>query len=302
MIRTIGRAKINLWLAVVGRRPDGYHELESVMQSISLADELTITPAEHSEVSIRWAEGLDGPVPQAPDIVQRTVAAARLRCPERPSIVVEKRIPVGAGLGGASADAAAALVGLEVLESCEPAGRLPVAELAGRLGADVPFCLRGGVALATGIGDRLTPLACPATLWWVIGISGAALATVKVYQRFDELVPQGGRPSGNGRPAGSTAALVNALSTGDFDGVAANLANDLEIAAFDLMPELRDLKRAMTEGGALGSIMTGSGSAIIGLCRDREHASSVAGRMRRRFDRVEVVSGTPAGAEVLQQS
>lgn len=299
MIRTIGRAKVNLWLAIVGRRPDGYHDIETVMQSISLADELTITPAEHSEVSIRWADGLEGPVPTAPDIVQRTVAAARLQRPERPSITVEKRIPVGAGLGGASADAAAALVGLARLESRDPERSLPVEVLAGRLGADVPFCLQGGVALATGIGDRLTPLVCPSTLWWVIGISDAALATAKVYQRYDELVPQGGRPSGNGQPAGTTAALANALSAGDLDGIAANLANDLEIAAFDLMPELKGLKQAMVESGALGAIMTGSGSAIIGLCRDEEHAHRVASRAERRFQRVEVVSGTPAGAEVL---
>jgi 4-diphosphocytidyl-2-C-methyl-D-erythritol kinase len=299
VIRTIGRAKVNLWLAIVGRRPDGYHDIESVMQSISLADELTIEPAEHSEVSIRWAEGLEGPVPAAPDIVQRTVAAARLQCSERPSITVEKRIPVGAGLGGASADAAAALVGLQQLEGPECAGSLDVDELAKRLGADVPFCLRGGVALATGIGDRLEPISTPSSLWWVIGISDAVLSTVKVYQHYDELVPLGGRPSGNGRPPGTTAALINALSRGDIEAVAANLANDLEIAAFDLMPRLRELKEAMAASGSLGAIMTGSGSAIIGLCRDEQHARAVAERAREHFSRIEVARGTPAGAELL---
>ncbi len=300
MIKVLGRAKVNLWLAIVGRRPDGYHELETVMQSISLADTLTIEPAEHSEVTIRWADNLDGPVPAAPDIVQRTVAAARLKCAERPSITVEKRIPVGAGLGGASADAAAALVGLTRLEGPECEGSLDVDTLARQLGADVPFCLRGGVALATGVGDRLRPLSSPATLWWVIGISEAALSTVKVYQHYDEMVPTGGRPSGNGRPAGSAAALANALASGDIAAVAANLANDLEIAAFDLMPGLRELKGAMLDAGALGAIMTGSGSAIIGLCRDEAHAGRVAGSAVGSFARVEVVSGTPSGAELIQ--
>jgi 4-diphosphocytidyl-2-C-methyl-D-erythritol kinase len=300
VIKVLGRAKVNLWLAIVGRRPDGYHELETVMQSISLADTLTIEPAEHSEVTIRWADNLDGPVPAAPDIVQRTVAAARLKCAERPSITVEKRIPVGAGLGGASADAAAALVGLTRLEGPECEGSLDVDTLARQLGADVPFCLRGGVALATGVGDRLRPLSSPATLWWVIGISEAALSTVKVYQHYDEMVPTGGRPSGNGRPAGSAAALANALASGDVAAVAANLANDLEIAAFDLMPGLRELKGAMLDAGALGAIMTGSGSAIIGLCRDEAHAGRVAGSAVGSFARVEVVSGTPLGAELIQ--
>jgi len=300
MIRTIGRAKVNLWLAIVRRRPDGYHDLESVMQSISLSDDLTIVPAEHSEVSIRWDEGLEGPIPPAPDIVQRTVAAARLRCPERPSISVVKRIPVGAGLGGASADAAAALVGLERMQGPDCDGSIDVDTLARQLGADVPFCLQGGVALATGTGEILSPLSCPATLWWVIGISHAALSTVKVYQRYDELVPQGGRPSGNGRPGGSTEALKNALAAGDLEGIAANLSNDLEIAAFDMMPELAGLKRAMADGGSLGAIMTGSGSAIIGLCRDETHAREVAGRSRSAFARVEVASGTPAGAQIIE--
>jgi 4-diphosphocytidyl-2-C-methyl-D-erythritol kinase len=300
VIRTVGRAKVNLWLAIVGRRTDGYHELESVMQSISLADTLTIEPAEHSEVVIRWAEGLSGTVPAAPDIVQRTVAAARLQCAERPSITVEKRIPVGAGLGGASADAAAALVGLTRLEGPECAGSLDVDVLARQLGADVPFCLRGGVALATGVGDRLSPVPSPATLWWVIGISEAALSTVKVYQHYDEMVPTGGRPSGNGQPAGSAAALLNALAGGDVPAIASNLANDLEIAAFDLMPELRDLKRGMLESGALGAIMTGSGSAIIGLCSNEEHARQVATAAAGRFNRVEVASGTSSGAELIE--
>ncbi len=300
MISTIGRAKVNLRLEIVGRRPDGYHELETVMQSVSLADELTIEPAEHSEVCIRWAEGLEGPVPQAPDIVERTVAAARLQCPERPSITVVKRIPVGAGLGGASADAAAALVGLARMQGPQCAGSMAVDVLARRLGADVPFCLQGGVALATGIGERLSSIPCPATLWWVIGISDAALATVKVYQRYDELVAQGGRPSKNGQPAGSTAALANALGAGDIGGIAGNLANDLEIAAFDMVPQLADLKQAMLASGALAAIMTGSGSAIIGLCRDEAHAGQVAERARTTFPRVEAVCGTAAGAELLE--
>lgn len=299
MIKTIGRAKVNLWLAVIGRRPDGYHELETVMQSISLADELTIEPADHSEVTISWADGLEGPIPTPPDIVQRTVAAARLQCAERPSVTVRKRIPVGAGLGGASADAAAALVGLQHLEGIDCAGSFEIDVLARLLGADVPFCLKGGVAVATGIGDQLSALTCPVTLWWVIGISEAPLSTVKVYQRYDELVPVGGRPSGNGVPAGSTAALAGALSAGDIDGIAANLANDLEIAAFDLMPELRDLKRAMADGGALRAIMTGSGSAIVGLCRDETHAREVAGRLGNTFARVEVASGSSSGAELI---
>lgn len=295
MIRALGRAKVNLCLAVAGRRPDGYHELETVMQSVSLSDELTVVPAEHSEVVLRWADGLQGPVPESPDIVQRTLAAARLQCVERPSITVTKRIPVGAGLGGASADAAAALLALSRLEGPECAHRMDVERLAAQLGADVTFCLHGGVALATGIGDRLEPLPCAATLWWVVGIPARALPTVKVYQRYDALVPAGRRPGDR-----QAARLAAALADGDLEGVALNLANDLEVAAFDLMPELRGLKQAMASAGALAAILTGSGSAIVGLCRGAEHAREVAAAVAGEFPRVEVVHSTPAGAEVVE--
>lgn len=297
MIRVTARAKVNLRLAVLGRRPDGYHELETVMQSISLSDDLTLEPAEHSEVSIGWADGLDGPIPPQPDIVERTVAAARLPGPDRVRIAVRKRIPVGAGLGGASADAAGALLGLERLQGLDPLAPLKTVEIAGQLGADVPFCLMGGVGLATGVGDQITALETGATLWWVIGISQTALATVGVYRRFDELIAGQVSP-----PAakGSTEALISALADGDLEGVAGNLANDLELAAFDLRPELEGLKLRMVEAGALGSIMTGSGSAIIGLCRDEGHARRVAEKAAEVFPRVEIASGTPVGAEVVE--
>ena len=297
MIRVTARAKVNLRLAVLGRRPDGYHELETVMQSISLADDLTVEPAEHSEVTIAWAEGLDGPIPPQPDIVERTVAATRLPGPERFRITVRKRIPVGAGLGGASADAAAALLGLERLQGLDPLAPLKTEQIAAQLGADVPFCLSGGVGLATGIGEQITPLRTGTTLWWVIGISPAALATVGVYLRFDELIA---RQEHAPVRKGSTPALVSALADGDLEGVAANLTNDLELAAFDLRPELEGLKMRMVEAGSLGSIMTGSGSAIIGLCLDESHARRVAAKAAEVFPRVEIAAGTPKGAEVVE--
>lgn len=297
MIRVTGRAKVNLHLSVLGRRPDGYHELQSVMQSISLADELTIEPAAHSQVSIRWAEGLAGPEPVQPDIVERTVAAARLPGPVRPSITVIKRIPIGAGLGGASADAAAALLGLQLLHGDDPLVPLQIDMLARKLGADVSFCLSGGLALAGGIGDELTALSCPVNLSWVVGICDFALSTVRVYSRFDEMAGSR-RSAGTAIARGSQQGLIEALRQGDLEGVAGNLSNDLEVAAFDLRPELEELKHTMLRSGALGSVMTGSGSAIIGLCRDQDHAAQVADKAGKAFARMEVASGTTVGAEI----
>lgn len=292
-MKVIGRAKVNLRLSVIGRRPDGYHELQSVMQTISLADDLVIEPAAHSEVVIHWEEGLEGPIPAQPDIVERTMAAVRPPGPERFRITVLKRIPVGAGLGGASADAAAALLGLERLQSMDPLASLKTQQIAAKLGADVPFCLQGGVALATGVGENLEKLTCLGPLWWVIGISQAELSTVRVYRRHDEIVQS--VPHRTGTADG----LIRGLEQGDLAAVAANLSNDLELAAFDLMPELGMLKERMRECGALGSIMTGSGSAIIGLCGDAAHAKLVAQSAAAHFPRVAVAAGTPIGAEVV---
>lgn len=291
-MKVVGRAKLNLRLSVLGRRPDGYHDLETVMQSISLADDLVLEPAAHSEVVIVWDHGLGGPVPAQPDIVERTMAAVRPPGPERWRITVVKRIPVGAGLGGASADAAAALVGLQAIRQPDPQARLRTEQVAANLGADVPFCLVGGVALATGIGDRLEGLDCPRPLWWVIGIPETGLPTVQVYRRYDDLCPI---PPDR---VGSTRALVGALASGDLAEIAQNLSNDLEIAAFDLMPELAGLKQRILECGALGSLMTGSGSAIIGLCEDEDHSRLVADRAAGFFPRVVVAAGTPVGAQV----
>ncbi|MGQ0679661.1 MAG: 4-(cytidine 5'-diphospho)-2-C-methyl-D-erythritol kinase [Actinomycetota bacterium] len=294
-MKAVGRAKVNLRLSILGRRPDGYHELESVMQSIDLADDVELEPAARSEVSIVWAPGLAGPIPAQPDIVERTLAAVRPPGPERVRVTVTKRIPIGAGLGGASADAAAALLGLERMQWQDPLAPLKTEQIAGQLGADVPFCLRGGLALAKGIGEQLEDLACPRVLWWVVGVPEADLATVSVYRRFDELAGEALERSG------TTEGLILALAAGDLQSVAANLSNDLELAAFDLMPELAGLKVGMANSGALAALMTGSGSAIIGLCRDGAHARSVAEQAGGLFPRVVIAAGTPNGAEVEEE-
>ncbi|MEX2586892.1 MAG: 4-(cytidine 5'-diphospho)-2-C-methyl-D-erythritol kinase [Actinomycetota bacterium] len=319
MITALARAKINPYLSVRGRRPDGYHELETIMQSISLADELTVTAADRSRINIFWAPGLEGEIPDQPDIVERTVVVSRFEGDNRPVIDLEKKIPIGAGLGGASADAAAALLALQQLQDRSVANPLDIDRLARQLGADVPFCLLGGTALATGIGDELEPMECAGPLWWAIGVSDVLLKTPEVYKRFDEMVPAGHVPSGNGSRGGATASfdaalrsasrggsgavavLSEALRSGDVEAVALNLSNELEVAAFDLVPALRDRKSEMIRAGALGAVMTGSGSAIAGLCRDEAHAREVAAAAQPGFARVEVVHSTEVGAEVVSR-
>lgn len=290
-VRLLARAKVNLAFRVHGVRPDGYHEVETVLQSVTLQDEIFMEPSRTTRVGIEWAPGLTGTLPERPDIVERTIHIARRSVPDLPNATVRivKGIPIGAGLGGASADAAAVILGLAGLNGSD----LPAdirRDIASEVGVDVAFCLIGGTARGAGAGDQLEPLPDPGTLWWVLGIPTTPLSTGAVYRRFDEV----GIPGG-----GKVEELIAALRSGDLEGIGAGLVNDLEPAAFELLPELAGLKRAMRDAGAIGSVMTGSGSTILGLVRDRSHAWAVAVKARNSFPRVEVVKTAPTGVEML---
>jgi 4-diphosphocytidyl-2-C-methyl-D-erythritol kinase len=292
-MRMQARAKVNLALRVHGVRPDGFHQVETVLQSITLQDEIFMERAETTSVSLEWAPGLAGTLPERPDIVERTIRTARRYVADLPTATVRivKGIPIGAGLGGASADAAAVILGLVTLHGRDlPTGL--TRDIASAVGVDVPFCLIGGTARGAGAGNQLEPLPDPGTLWWVLGIPTTPLSTGAVYRRFDEVgIPRGG----------NIEELIAALSAGDLEGIGATLVNDLEPAAFELLPELPGLKRAMRDAGAIGSVMTGSGSTILGLCRDRSHARAVATKARQAFPRVEVVTTARSGIEMLRR-
>lgn len=273
-------AKINLTLLVRGRRADGYHDLESVMQQLELHDRLEFVIAEHDislvTDSAEVPAGSDNLIVQAADLLRR-----RSGCRWGARIRLIKRIPVAAGLGGGSADAAAALLGLNGLWGLGfPMDALM--EMGARLGSDVPFCLLGGTALARGRGEILEELP-PAPPMGVVlvkphfGVSAAA-----VYRRFDELPAS---------VAGDTASLLQGLKEGDFEAVAEGLRNDLEPATFSMHPELPELKDRLTAAGA-AALMAGSGPTIFGLVRSPEEAEEVARRLQK--PELDVwVTGTP---------
>jgi 4-diphosphocytidyl-2-C-methyl-D-erythritol kinase len=275
-------AKINLYLRVRRRRPDGYHDIETVFHGIELCDELVFQSTTAGfRLLARFAEGVSGALPVAGDNL--VVRAARALAPEergpgaRASLV--KRIPVGAGLGGGSSDAAATLVALNRLWNLD-LGSDELRSLARSLGSDVTYCLSGGTALGRGVGDRLEPLSVAGPLWLVLGISHEPLSTADVYARWRAVRP---RHQGSQR-------LVDALSAGDIEGVAAGLHNDLELPATTLRPELERSKRALLDAGALGACMSGSGPTMFALARDRSHAGEIAERARRFFDSTDVVA------------
>jgi 4-diphosphocytidyl-2-C-methyl-D-erythritol kinase len=283
-VRVRTNAKLNLFLRVAGRRPDGYHELESIFHGVGLADDMEILRGDGDGVQVRL-EGVDdftGDLPPADEnsLIEAVRALNRLGADvSGTSVHVRKRIPIGSGLGGGSANAAGLLVALNELFGLGLARRDLLAA-AGRVGSDVPYCISGGTALALSRGEQLQPLPAPVSMTFVLGMSNRPLLTRDVYSAFDELDPL---------RAPISPPLVHALGAGDVPEVASLLSNDLERAAFLLRPELEDAKALMLKAGALGAGISGSGPTVYGLAADRASADAVAAAVEESFDRVEVV-------------
>jgi 4-diphosphocytidyl-2-C-methyl-D-erythritol kinase len=254
------RAKINLGLEVLGRRADGYHELRSVMWAIELADRVTVEA--RGEAITLECNAPD--VPRTPDnlawraaalVHRETGATAGVR------IRIEKRIPVAAGLGGGSANAAAVLAGLERLGR-RRLGRRRLGALAVTLGMDVPFFLGRSPALASGRGEEVHSVATAGDLSLVIANPGFPLATRDVYGRLEP------GDYGDGRRID---ALVAALRRGA-DAVAGAMTNGLERAARRLWPGLDEVKAALVGAGCIGALMSGSGPTVFGIAPSQRAA------------------------------
>jgi 4-diphosphocytidyl-2-C-methyl-D-erythritol kinase len=264
-MKRLAHAKLNLFLRVVGRRPDGFHELETVFQSIDLADELNVSPADDLRLTGGSAEAPPGPE----NLVLRAAVALREAAGVTggAALHLEKRIPVGAGLGGGSSDAAAALRALNQLWNLDlPDARL--ATLAAELGSDVPFALRGGTAVGRGRGELLEPLPTPA-LCFVLIRPPFPVPTARAYGLY--------QPAPSDGPSLDT--FVAALASGDPTRLALVLRNDLEPGVFGAWPELGALRERLLTAGAVGARMTGSGSVLFGLARDERHAREVAAQI-----------------------
>lgn len=261
MLSAEAHAKINLTLDIVGKRADGYHTIRSVLQSITLCDRLSLRAGRDGEISVACDR------PGVPDGEENTVRRAAKAFfaetgIENPgvSFALEKRIPWQAGLGGGSTDAAAAL---RLLNEALGAG-LGEAELCRiglSVGADVPFCLIGGTALAEGIGETLTRLppfpACPV----VVCKPAAGSCTREAFEALDRL---------SCGPTDFTGPMLHALKGGELIRIAACAGNAFEQAI--RLPEVGDIRRRMLAAGAAAASMTGSGSAVFGLFGDEEKA------------------------------
>ena len=286
-------AKINLHLGVGGLRPDGFHELHSVYQAITLHSTLIARPADTWTVTTATAPYVDAAA--LPDVEHNIVTrAARLLAAHHgrdplAAVEVDKGIPVAGGLAGGSADAAAALVALDDLWGTHT-GREELFGLAAELGSDVPFALLGHTALGLGHGEEVEPVLDPGEWWWVVVTDREGMSTPAVYAHFDEL-----HPDADLAPP-TAEALVAALQTRDPHALAPTLFNGLEAPAFDLRPALRELVEHGQDLGALRGLLSGSGPTVVFLCEDEAHAGDLAGRIDA--ETVLVASGPTAGALV----
>ena len=280
-IRRRAHAKINLFLRVLSTREDGYHEIESLVVPISLADHVVVRPAEQLRVEISGVPALSSE-PPAGGLNLALVAALALAdvCPDAAGALVEidKRIPVAGGLGGGSADAAAALLALNELWGCE-VDAATLEAIGERLGSDVPAMLSGEPVLMAGRGERLAP-AQVAPFHWVLVRFGFGVRSPDAYRWWDE-DEAGTGPDPDG--------LLAAAAAGEADALGPLLFNDLERPVSARHPEIGEAKRRLIEAGALGAVMSGSGSSVIGLAWDATQARELAAG----FEHAEAVVSPP---------
>jgi 4-diphosphocytidyl-2-C-methyl-D-erythritol kinase len=302
-------AKVNLQLSVGPLREDGYHDLVTVFHAVSLFDELTVTQADRTTVAVSGEGGPAVPLGPANLAVRAAVALARATGRRGKGaggvrIEVRKRIPVAAGLAGGSADAAAALVACNELWRTGLSGT-ELAEIAAKIGSDVPFALTGGTAVGLGRGERLTTALVSGNYHWVLAFGASGLPTPDVYAACDRLRAarraKDGQPSVVPGPALNTE-LMAALRSGDPAAVGPQLSNDLQPAALSLQPLLRQALQAGKEHGALGAIVSGSGPTCAFLARDADAARDLAvGVTGAGVCRAVVqVSGPVPGASVVE--
>jgi 4-diphosphocytidyl-2-C-methyl-D-erythritol kinase len=293
-------AKVNLYLGVGRPRPDGFHPLATVYQTLSLHDDVTATTRPRWVVELVCEDDIDrAAFPLGGEnIVVRAgrLLAAHHGTDQAAQLVVRKSIPIAGGLAGGSADAAAALVALDRLWDLQTTDDDLLA-LAAQLGSDVPFALVGGTALGAGRGEVVTPVEDEGTRWWVVVPARTGLSTPAVYRHFDELVPDA--PEQVGVPD----ELVAALADSDNRLLAAALHNDLQAAAVDLRPELAELVEAGERAGALRGIISGSGPTCLFLCSDRGSADRVrSSLLEDGHPRVVVALGPVSGTHVVEYS
>jgi len=293
-------AKVNLQLAVGPLGTDGFHEVTTVFQAISLFDDVTVeTAAENNGISIQVTGQTSTGVPSDSSNLAVKAATLMIKNYDLPSdinIKLKKEIPVAGGMAGGSADAAGVIVGLDSLFELG-LSRDEMEMVGSKIGADVPFSVCGGVAIGTGRGDQITPALFKGSYNWVLALSGQGLATPSVYAECDRL-----REGLSISTPVVSEQLMQALRAGDAKALGKSLSNDLQPAACSLRPALRLVLDVGLDYGALGGIVSGSGPTVAFLVKDDEHAMdlTVALSSSGVISSVVRASGAVAGARIIE--
>jgi len=296
--KMVARAKINLFLQVGERRDDGFHEIKSVMQALELSDELYFRRTDGAQrILIRCND------PCMPTTGENLVCKAIEAFDKHTGamgssgidVLINKRIPIGAGLGGGSADAAAALLAMNHIYELEmPMDTL--LSIGACVGSDVPFCLAGGTALATGRGEEIRTLDPLPPFQVVLAAMTQEISTREVYDRFDSMAADGKAPAAS-ETESEFQALISGIEKHEFANIYPNLRNSLESATI-ASAQVEEFKSTAMGAGAVAAMMTGSGSTVFALVAGMEQAAEVAWELGKTAPITIITSFSDKGAEV----
>ncbi|WP_127475872.1 4-(cytidine 5'-diphospho)-2-C-methyl-D-erythritol kinase [Microbacterium sulfonylureivorans] len=291
--------KLNLFFEVGGVQDDGYHDVASAYQAVSLYESVWASHADDFTVTISGSVDIEGVPADDRNLAVRAarLVAQRIGHSGGVHLDIVKSVPVAGGMGGGSADAAAALVACDALWGAE-LGSSELHKLASRLGADVPFALMGGTAIGTGRGDQLSPALAKGRFDWVVVPSAEGLSTPEVYAHLDVLRAQHDIGTTGSAPAVEPGVL-HALRAGDPVALAEHIRNDLQAAALSLRPGLRSTLELGERSGALAGLVSGSGPTLAFLAGDPESALELQVTLSAAGLEALHVHGPVAGARVL---
>ena len=283
------RAKINLSIDVLGKREDGYHLVEMIMQTIDLFDKIKIFSLKEDTIIIE-SNSLDIPldstniVYKAADLIKK-----QYNIKEGVKIIIEKNIPIAAGMAGGSSNAAAVLVGLNQLWQLKLSEN-KLKELGLKLGADVPFCIGGQTALAENIGEKLTKIdGLSENIFILVCKPELFVSTKEIYEEIDSKIIEK-RPNNK--------LLIQLLKENKIQQIADNMYNVLEEVTRERYPVIEEIEKIMMENDALGSMMSGSGPTVFGLYINREDAENCKNKLLKKFSQVYIVKSHNKGVEI----
>lgn len=287
-IKLKSRAKINLSINVLGKRQDGYHLVEMIMQTIDLYDLIEINEKDNDQITIKSTSDeipldCNNLVYKAANLIKKT-----FNINKGVEIHIKKNIPVAAGMAGGSSNAAAVLVGLNKLWNLDLSNQ-QLEEIGLKLGADVPFCINGGAVLASGIGEKLTPIkGLTKDVCILVCKPDLFVSTKEVYECIDSKDIEK-RPNNK--------FLIECLKNEDTRQLAENMFNVLEGVTVDKHPVIQQIKDIMTNNRALGAMMSGSGPTVFGLYENREDAVKCKAILEKQFKQTFVVACEEKGVE-----